>query len=119
MAVKGDIEDGRSSQGEIPDSPRGLKGHDFEDWLARNYNGRARVKYESREFDVEYDGHLIEAKSGWSAKSIHDFQSIAGEQFKIANRLGKIFEVHSNVPIPSEVKLWLEAKRVPYVEHLW
>ena len=107
-------------------SPRGLTGKKFEDWLAEHLGGTGGFQANipnsgsgSRDFDVAVVNRWIEAKSGeyWN-KSSANFKNKLGEQQKIANYYGKTLEVHSNTPIPNNIKEWLDKRGVPYFEYL-
>lgn len=105
-----------------------LRGFDFERYLQQVLGGRGSFKQQGREFDGAYgldDSIWYEAKSGryWEdhakegTKGFEKFQSDIGAHAAIARKNGATFEVHSNSPIPSHVKEWLESKNIKYKEH--
>ena len=107
-------------------SPKGLIGKEFESWLVEYLGGTGGFQANipnsgsgSRDFDVAVGDRWIEAKSGeyWKNSSAN-FRDKAGEQQKIANYYGKSFEIHSNVPIPEDIKKWLDKRGIPYFEYL-
>jgi filamentous hemagglutinin len=102
-----------------------LTGKSFEEYLAKLFGGKSSFTTNGREFDGAYGKVWYEAKSGqyWANQcktktQIGKFQSDIGDHLKIAKENGKLFELHSNTPIPSNIKKWLESKGIKYFEHL-
>lgn len=73
----------------------------------------------SREFDIVTNNKLIECKNiDWTRKVGNDankMKGIFGEQKKIAQQIGKVFEVHSR-NIPNEWKSWFIEIGIQVVE---
>lgn len=85
--------------------------------------GIVAFKAAGREFDGVVGNRWLEAKSGryWedivsSEAGLAKFKSDIGSKLAIARQNGATLEVHSNTPIPSHVKAWLEQKGITYFE---
>lgn len=76
--------------------------------------------YCTREFDIVTKTKLIECKNiDWSKKVgdvAGDMKGIIGDQLKIAEEMGKNFELHSKTKIPTDWKKWFEEKGIKYIE---
>lgn len=99
-------------------------GKAFEDFLVQKLGGTGSFKV-IREFDGAVGNVWYEAKSGgyWdmllaSKDQLESFKSGMGHRLKITKENGKIFQLHSNTPIPQEIKEWLAQKNISYVEWL-
>ena len=106
-------------------SPKGLIGREFEDWLTKRYGGNGGVMIGGRDFDGGVGNTLWEAKSGqyWDMimtkpKLLEKFKSDMGARLRIAQENQKIYQLHSNTPIPKQVQTWLDKKGISYFEHL-
>ncbi len=102
---------------------KGLIGKYFEDFLVKKFGGKGSFKIDGREFDGAVGNRWWEAKSGryWedivsSDKGFEKFKSDIGEHLAIAKRNGATFELHSNTPIPQNVKDWLIKKGMQFTE---
>ncbi len=78
-----------------------------------------------RDFDGGLGSTWWEAKSGnyWkmisqNSKSLDKFKSDMGARLRIATDNKATYQLHSNTPIPSTVKTWLDKKGITYFEHL-
>ncbi len=73
-----------------------------------------------REFDIITQFKLIECKNiDWSKIVMAEIDKMKmrfGQQAKIAKGLGKVFEVHSNKPIPLDWKSWFIEKGIAFFE---
>jgi len=71
-----------------------------------------------REFDIITKNKLIECKNidWYKMKNIFKTQGKFGHQHKIAQKFGKIFEIHSKTPIPIEWKNWFIKQGIKFVE---
>jgi hypothetical protein len=100
-------------------SPRGLIGRNFEQWLVERYGGTGSIKIEGREFDNIVGSRWMEAKSGnyWRDFNYQKFTSDTGAQLKISTKNGGKLEIHSNTPIPLYVKAWLTSKGISFFEY--
>ena len=106
-------------------SPKGLIGHDFEDYLTKNIGGNGSFSIGGREFDGGIGNRWWEAKSGqyWdmletNPQKLAKFQSDMGDRLKIATENGATYELFSNTPIPMSIKQWLNKKGIPFTELL-
>ncbi|MCE4073615.1 MULTISPECIES: hemagglutinin repeat-containing protein, partial [Pseudomonas] len=127
-----------SPAGEVPapgnmysdtnESPVGLSGKAFEEYLHGALGGQGSFTAKGREFDGAYgEGNSIwyEAKSGryWEdhaaegTRGFEKFKSDIGAHNRIATEQGASYEVHSNTPIPQHVKDWLSKKGIPFKEY--
>ncbi|MCX7920466.1 MAG: pilus assembly protein [Clostridia bacterium] len=108
-------------------SAKGLIGKDFEDFLTKNIGGEGSFSVEGRDFDggIEINGtkRWWEAKSGqyWdylnsNPRNVEKFKSDMGHRLKIAKDNGATYELHSNTPIPDNIKEWLRKKGIPFTE---
>jgi len=74
----------------------------------------------SREFDIITSKRLIECKNiDWlqiAETRLEVMKSKFGDQKKIAERLGKTFEVHSKTLISDKWKQWFRKKCIQFVE---
>lgn len=104
----------------------GLVGTDFEKWLKSQYGGSGSFSKGGREFDgsIGNTNRWYEAKSGnyWKDQTqtpskLSKFKSDMGARKKIAESNGATYELHSNTPIPQNVKQWLTEKGIPFYEH--
>jgi hypothetical protein len=106
-----------------------LSGKEFEDFLAKELNGRGsfevKTEFGTREYDGAYEDIWYEAKAGGALQSIADspkklskFLTDMGFGLKIAQIHGKKYELHSNVPIPRIIKEWCMSKGIKCVEWL-
>ena len=106
-----------------------LSGKEFEDFLAKELNGRGsfevKTEFGTREYDGAYEDIWYEAKAGGALQSIADspkklskFLTDMGFGLKIAQINGKKYELHSNVPIPRIIKEWYMSKGIKCVEWL-
>ena len=105
-------------------SPKGLVGKEFEDWLANHLGGRSEFQFQGRNFDGAIGNRWYEAKSGnyWNLllsneSKLNKFRSDMGARQQIARNNGASYELHSNVPIPESIKQWLDKKGIPYFEY--
>ena len=92
-------------------SPKGLVGKEFEDWLANHLGGRSEFQFQGRNFDGAIGNRWDEAKSGnyWNLllsneSKLNKFRSDMGARQQIARNNGASYELHSNVPIPESIK---------------
>ena len=106
-------------------SPKGLIGHDFEDYLTKKIGGDGSFSVGGRDFDGGIGNRWWEAKSGqyWeklenSSKMLAKFKSDMGDRLRIATENGATYELFSNTPIPSSIKQWLDKKGIAYTELL-
>jgi len=106
-------------------SPKGLIGHDFEDWLTENIGGDGSFSKGGRDFDGGSGNRWWEAKSGqyWDMledepKKLLKFKSDMGHRLNIAKQNGATYELFSNTPIPQSIKDWLTKKGIPFTEIL-
>ncbi len=104
----------------------GLVGTDFEKWLKSKYGGSGSFNKGGREFDgsIGNTNRWYEAKSGnyWkdqtqTPQKLSKFKSDMGARKKIAESNGATYELHSNTPIPQNIKSWLSEKGIPFYEH--
>ena len=103
----------------------GLIGKDFEKWLTTKLGGKGGFQINGRDFDGGIGSTWWEAKSGnyWkmitqNSKSLDKFKSDMGARLRIATDNKATYQLHSNTPIPSTVKTWLDKKGITYFEHL-
>ena len=103
---------------------KGLNGKDFEDWLHSSYGGSKSFSKGGREFDGAFGNRWYEAKSGnyWrdvtsKSRGLEKFKSDMGARKRIANENGGTYELHSNTPIPKDIKDWLDKKGISSYEH--
>jgi peptidoglycan hydrolase-like protein with peptidoglycan-binding domain len=103
---------------------KGLTGKDFEDYLNKEIGGSGSFSKGGRDFDGAVGNRWWEAKSGqyWdylksSEKNIAKFKSDMGDRLNIAKQHGATYELHSNTPIPQEIKDWLTKKGISFFEH--
>ncbi|WP_201586089.1 hemagglutinin repeat-containing protein [Psychrobacter jeotgali] len=103
---------------------KGLNGKDFEDWLHSSYGGSKSFSKGGREFDGAFGNRWYEAKSGnyWrdvtsKSRGLEKFKSDMGARKRIANENGGTYELHSNTPIPKDIKDWLNKKGISSYEH--
>ncbi len=108
-----------------PAGAKGLIGKDFEDFLAKKYNGTGSFSKGGRDFDGSVGNRWWEAKSGryWEdhatiGPKFEKFKSDMGDRLRIAQENGATYELHSNAPIPQHVKDYLTKKGIPFFEHL-
>lgn len=103
-----------------------LRGKDFEEWLKNKMGQGARSEFniEGRNFDGAKGNTWWEAKSGDYWKFIQEnksrvdtFQSDMGARLSIAKKHGANYELHSNSPIPEEIKQWLTKKGIKFFEY--
>ncbi len=99
------------------DSPKGLIGHEFEDYLTQTIGGNGSFSVGGRDFDGGVGNRWWESKSGqyWDmitndANKLSKFKSEMGERLRIAKENGATYELFSNTPIPDEIKVWLTQK---------
>ena len=105
--------------------PSGLIGKEFEDWLVKFHGGNGSFKMGGREFDGAITiNRWYEAKSGnfWrdhtsTPQKFAKFKSDMGDRLKIATENGATYELHSNTPIPKDVKEFLNKKGIKYFEY--
>ena len=78
-----------------------------------------------RDIDGGVGNTWWEAKSGqyWEMimskpKLLGKFKSDMGARLRIATDYNKIYQLHSNAPIPKPVQTWLDKKGITYFEHL-
>jgi hypothetical protein len=102
---------------------RGLIGKEFEDFLFQKLGGKGSFKVKSREFDGAIGNVWYEAKSGqyWdmlqsSQSKLNKFKSDMGNRLHIACENGATYELHSNTPIPPNIKNWLVKKNIKFTE---
>ena len=108
----------------LPDvDGKGLIGRDFEDFLTNQLGGEGSFKMGGREFDGGVGNKWWEAKSGnyWddiasSESGLAKFKSDMGDRLRIAKENGATYELHSNTPIPQNVKDWLTNKGINFRE---
>ena len=103
---------------------KGLNGKDFEDWLHSSYGGSKSFSKCGREFDGAFGNRWYEAKSGnyWrdvtsKSRGLEKFKSDMGARKRIANENGGTYKLHSNTPIPKDIKDWLDKKGISSYEH--
>ena len=119
-----------SKQGDVLiknlNSPKGLTGTKFEDYLVEIFGGTGSFKAGSREFDGRLGNKWWEAKSGnyWklileSPQDMSKFKSLMPQRLQIAREQGATFELFSNTPIPESIKEWLIKKGIPFTELLF
>jgi hypothetical protein len=105
------------------------RGKAFEDFLVKKLGGRGsfkvKGKYNSREFDGAIGNVWYEAKSGqyWermmsSTQRINDFKADMIRGLDVAKENGAVYELHSNTPIPQNIKDWLTEKGIKFTEWL-
>ena len=106
-------------------SPKGLIGHDFEDYLTKNIGGDGSFCVGGRDFDGGIGNRWWEAKSGqyWdmletNPNKLAKFKSDMGDRLRIAKENGATYELFSNTPIPRSIKQWLDKKGIAYTELL-
>ncbi|MBS7532022.1 RHS repeat-associated core domain-containing protein [Hazenella sp. IB182353] len=106
-------------------SAKNLVGKDFEDHLTKKLGGNGGFQKGGRDFDGGVDNRWWEAKSAgyWEntmkdPKRIDKFKSDMGSRLRIAKENGASYELHSNTPIPSELKSYLNKKGINYYEWL-
>ena len=106
-------------------SPKGLIGHDFEDYLTNNIGGNGSFSRCGREFDGAVGTRWWEAKSGqyWDMlqnepRKLQRFKEDMGDRLRIAKDNGATYELFSNTPIPNSIKEWLTKKGIPFTELL-
>ena len=106
-------------------SPKGLIGHDFEDYLTKNIGGEGSFSVGGRDFDGGIGNRWWEAKSGqyWdmlesNPNKLAKFKSDMGDRLRIATENGATYELFSNTPIPASIKQWLDKKGIAYTELL-
>ena len=106
-------------------SPKGLIGHDFEDYLTKNIGGDGSFSVGGRDFDGGIGNRWWEAKSGnyWNMlesnpNKLAKFKSDMGARLRIATENGATYELFSNTPIPNSIKQWLDKKGIAYTELL-
>ena len=120
------IEETESTQDESGStSPKGLIGHDFEDYLTKNIGGDGSFSVGGRDFDGGIGNRWWEAKSGnyWNMlesnpNKLAKFKSDMGARLRIATENGATYELFSNTPIPNSIKQWLDKKGIAYTELL-
>ena len=119
----GDSKKGNSKSGST--SPKGLIGHDFEDYLTKNIGGDDSFSVGGRDFDGGIGNRWWEAKSGgyWemlesNPNKLAKFKSDMGDRLRIATENGATYELFSNTPIPASIKQWLDKKGIAYTELL-
>jgi hypothetical protein len=117
--------DGHGSNKGKVDSPKGLKGHDFEDYLTNKLGGNGSFNAGGRDFDGGNKGRWWEAKSGeyWdmlmnNSKKLENFKSAMGDRLRIAKENDATYELFSNTSIPESIKVWLRKKGIPFTEIL-
>ena len=122
---KAELTDGVKDSCDSVNSPKGLIGYDFEDYLTRTIGGNGSFSIEGREFDGSVGDRWWEAKSGgyWNMISenpnkLVKFKSDMGDRLRIAKDNGATYELFSNTPIPDEIKQWLLKKGIPFTELL-
>ena len=103
---------------------KGLIGKEFEDWLVKFHGGKGSFKQGGREFDGAIGNRWYEAKSGnyWQDRTsnpegLAKFKSDMGDRLKIAKEHGATYELHSNTPIPQNVKDFLNKKGIKFFEY--
>ena len=103
---------------------KGLVGKKFEAWLHSSYGGIESFSKGGREFDGAFGNRWYEAKSGnyWrdvtsKPRKLEKFRSDMGDRKRIANENGGTYELHSNTPIPKDIKNWLNKKGISTYEH--
>ncbi len=106
------------------ETPKYLNGKEFENWLHETYGGQPSFKVSGREFDGAIGNRWYEAKSGryWkdvtsTDKGWNKFTSDMGARQRIAQDNGATYELHSNTPIPQNVKNWLDKKGIKYYQY--
>ena len=106
-------------------SPKGLVGHEFEEYLTKTIGGQGSFSKGGRDFDGGLGNRWWEAKSGqyWEMvmdkpKELEKFKSDMGARLQIAKKNGATYELFSNTPIPNEIKQWLSKKGIRYTELL-
>ncbi len=106
-------------------SPKGVIGHDFEDYLTKNIGGDGSFNVGGRDFDGGIGNRWWEAKSGgyWemlesNPNKLAKFKSDMGDRLRIATENGATYELFSNTPIPDSIKQWLDKKGIAYTELL-
>lgn len=106
-------------------SPKGLIGHNFEDYLTKNIGGDGSFSVGGRDFDGGIGNRWWEAKSGgyWeilesNPNKLAKFKSDMGDRLRIATENGATYELFSNSPIPASIKQWLDKKGIAYTELL-
>ena len=106
-------------------SPKGLVGHEFEEYLTKTIGGQGSFSKGGRDFDGGLGNRWWEAKSGqyWEMvmdkpKELEKFKSDMGARLQIAQKNGATYELFSNTPIPNEIKQWLSKKGIRYTELL-
>lgn len=106
-------------------SPKGLIGHDFEDYLSNTIGGKGSFSAGGRDFDGGIGSRWWEAKSGdfWNIleenpSKLAKFKSDMGDRLRIATENGATYELFSNTPIPESIKQWLTKKGIPFTELL-
>ena|GEM_PF-3400893 len=104
------------------------RGAEFEEFLVKKLGGKGSFKVTSktagtREFDGAVGNVWYEAKSGqyWdmllsNPKKMGRFKEDMGRGLKIAKENGASYAVHSNVPIPQNIKDWLIKNNIPFTE---
>ncbi|ENW81689.1 hypothetical protein F909_01373 [Acinetobacter sp. ANC 3929] len=103
---------------------KGLVGVDFELYLKNLYGGKGSFKLGGREFDGALGNRWYEAKSGnyWNdvigkEDGLVKFRSDMGSRLAIAKANNATYELHSNTPIPQNIKDWLTQKGIKFYEH--
>ncbi|KPZ54280.1 hypothetical protein AN393_02373 [Pseudoalteromonas sp. P1-25] len=104
---------------------KGLVGKDFEDWLTKKLGGNGGFMIGGRDIDGGVGNTWWKAKLGqyWDRiiskpKLLEKFKSDMGARLRIATDNNKIYQLHSNTPIPKPVQTWLDKKGITYFEHL-
>lgn len=106
-------------------SPKGLIGKAFEDYLNKKLGGEGSRQIGGRDFDGVNGNRWWEAKSGqyWDMlendlKKLLKFKSDMGDRLNIAKQNGATYELFSNTPIPQTIKGWLAKKGISFTEFL-
>ena len=101
---------------------KGLVGVDFELYLKNLYGGKGSFKLGGRGFDGALGNRWYEAKSGnyWNdvvgkEGGLGKFTSDMGSRLAIAKANHATYELHSNTPIPQNIKDWLIQKGIKFM----
>ena len=110
---------------DVPPNPKGLIGHDFEEYLTKSVGGDGSFSVGGRDFDGGLGSRWWEAKSGeyWdmladNPDKLAKFKSDMVDRLKIATDKGATYELFSNTPISDSVKSWLTKKGIHFTELL-
>ena len=104
------------------------RGAEFEEFLMKKLGGKGsfivRDKLAgTREFDGAVGNIWYEAKSGeyWNmllsnSKKMNKFRDDMGKGLAIAQKNSASYVIHSNVPIPQNIKAWLTKHKIQFTE---